>query len=70
VPIISAGTAEGTAYGAAVAAGLATGLWRTLMDIPLGQGHRWRPGMDVERRAQLYARWKRALQRSLGWLDQ
>jgi glycerol kinase len=69
VPVTSAGTVESTAYGAAAAAGLATGLWRAPTDIPLSQGHCWRPGMDAERRAQLYARWKRALQRSLGWLD-
>jgi glycerol kinase len=69
VPVVSAHTAETTAFGAACAAGLATGLWRSTREIPQGQGHRWHPGMEAGQRARLYARWKRALQKSLDWLD-
>jgi glycerol kinase len=69
VPVVSAHTAETTAFGAACAAGLATGLWRSTREIPQGQGHRWHPVMDAGQRARLFARWKRALQKSLDWLD-
>ena len=69
LPVVSAHTTETTAFGAACAAGLATGLWRLAGDIPHGQGQRWQPRMDSERRTYLYSRWKRALQRSLDWID-
>ena len=67
--VASAHTTETTAFGAACAAGLATGLWKSPADIPHGQGPRWQPSMDSERRNYLYSRWKRALQRSLDWID-
>jgi glycerol kinase len=67
--VASAHTTEITAFGAACAAGLAAGLWGSPMQLPLGQGRRWQPRMDAAQRAHLYSRWKRALQRSLGWLD-
>jgi glycerol kinase len=67
--VASAHTAETTAFGAACAAGLATGLWRSTAQIPHGRGRCWHPRMDAARRAQLHSRWKRALQRSLDWID-
>jgi glycerol kinase len=67
--VASAHTAETTAFGAACAAGLATGLWNSPADLPRGQGRRWQPHMEDARRAHLYSRWKRALQRSLDWID-
>jgi glycerol kinase len=67
--VASASTTETTAFGAACAAGLATGLWRSPADIPHGQGRRWQPRMEDAQRQRLFARWKRALQRSLDWLE-
>jgi glycerol kinase len=67
--VASAHTAETTAFGAACAAGLATGLWRSPADIPRGQGRRWQPQMEAARRTHLFSRWKRALQRSLDWIE-
>ena len=69
IEVASAQNAETTVFGAACAAGLAAGLWRSPADIPVGDGRRWQPRMDATQRARLYARWKRALQRSLDWLD-
>jgi glycerol kinase len=67
--VASAHTTETTAFGAACAAALATGLWRSPMEIPGGRGRCWQPRMDGARRAHLYSRWKRALQRSLDWIE-
>ena len=60
---------ETTALGAAYLAGLAVGFWKDLEDVA---GHwradrRFRPQMPAERREELYAGWKRAVERAKGW---
>src|SRR6185312_375813 len=61
--------AETTALGAAYLAGLATNFWESLEQI----AHHWphdrifEPQMNVDQRESLYARWKRAVGRSLKW---
>jgi glycerol kinase len=69
VPTIRPQVAETTALGAAYAAGLATGAWSYLEEVRANwrEARRWEPRMDggeVERR---YARWREAVERSLGW---
>ncbi|MDP8024038.1 MAG: glycerol kinase GlpK [Nitrososphaeria archaeon] len=60
---------ETTAQGAAYLAGLATGFWQTLEELKLN----WKldkafyPEMDFDQREKLYAGWKAALKRSMGW---
>jgi glycerol kinase len=69
VPVVRPAVTETTALGAAYAAGLATGFWPDL-DALRGywrQDRRWTPAMGAEQRAGLYAGWKRAVDRSLGW---
>ncbi|MFN2120763.1 MAG: glycerol kinase GlpK [Anaerolineales bacterium] len=70
VPVVRPSVAETTALGAAYAAGLAVGFWKSLDEL---RAHwrvdkTWEPRMDAARREELYAIWKRAVQRTLGWL--
>ncbi|HYE17874.1 MAG TPA: glycerol kinase GlpK [Tepidisphaeraceae bacterium] len=69
-PVIRPTVTETTALGAAYAAGLAVGFWRDLSEVQAN----WRvdrtfePRMPVGRREELYTDWKRAIERSLGWV--
>jgi len=64
-------TVETTALGAAYAAGLAVGYWKSLEDLRANWGlaRTWNPRIDEPQRARLYGSWKKAVQRSLGWVD-
>jgi len=61
--------AETTALGAAYLAGLAVGFWKSPDEL----ARQWaidrtfEPRMSVDQREHLYAGWKRAVERSLGW---
>jgi len=61
---------ETTSLGAAYSAGLAVGFWRDLDEIR----RNWRvdkvfvPKWDEKRREGMYRGWRRAVERSLGWL--
>jgi glycerol kinase len=71
VPVVRPKVIETTALGAAYAAGLAVGYWQSTDDIKANWGvdKRWHPGMAEERRALLYAKWNKAVSRSLDWAD-
>ena len=71
VPVVRPRVIETTALGAAYAAGLAVGYWRSTAEITANWGvdKRWRPQMAEDRRAALYARWNKAVERSRGWVD-
>jgi glycerol kinase len=71
VPVIRPQVAETTALGAAFAAGLAVGFWADQDELRerWAEDKRWEPAMDEGRREREYARWKQAVERSLGWLD-
>jgi glycerol kinase len=62
--------AETTALGAAYAAGLAVGVWASLDDLRTnwGEDRRWTPEMEESDRAAIYARWKKAVERTLDWI--
>jgi len=70
VPVIRPTVAETTSLGAAYAAGLAVGFWDNLEDLRQNWGvdKTWEPQMDKEKRAELYAGWKKAVQRTLNWV--
>ncbi len=71
VPVIRPRIVETTALGAAYAAGLATGFWRGLDDLR-GQwaiDREWDPQLDAGTRERLYYDWKRAVQRTLDWVE-
>lgn len=62
---------ETTALGAACLAGLAVGFWDGLDEIKnLREADRiFEPQMDIKERGRLYAGWKRAVERSRGWIE-
>ena len=70
VPIIRPMVIETTALGAAYAAGLATGFWNDTNELKANwsEGKRWIPSMSPKKREHLYARWKKAIERSFDWL--
>jgi glycerol kinase len=63
--------AETTALGAAYAAGLATGFWTSLDELRINwlEDHRWIPKISEEERAAGYEGWKKAVQRTLDWVQ-
>ena len=71
VPVSRPAVAETTALGAAYAAGLATGFWRDTDELRTHwrESERWSPQWSEDRRAGGYAGWKRAVERTLGWVD-
>src|SRR4051794_35160112 len=72
VPVIRPSVTETTALGAAYAAGLATGFWSDQGELKerWAEDKRWEPQMDEGEREKQYARWKKAVQRSLDWVDE
>jgi glycerol kinase len=72
VPVIRPKVAETTALGAAYAAGLATGFWNSLEDLRQNWGvdRTWEPNMAAAKRDELYRNWKRAVERSFGWVEE
>ncbi|WNV90674.1 glycerol kinase GlpK [Umezawaea sp. Da 62-37] len=71
VPVIRPVVAETTALGAAYAAGLAVGFWAGEDDIRANwaQDKQWDPSMDEDQRAREYKNWKKAVTRTLDWVD-
>ena len=63
--------AETTALGAAYAAGLATGFWADPDDLRANwqESRRWSPSWSEEQRAAGYAGWRKAVQRTLDWVE-
>ena len=63
---------ETTALGAAYAAGLAVGFWKTLDELRQNWGidRVFEPQWDEARREMGYVGWKKAVERSKGWLSQ
>ena len=71
VPVIRPTVTETTALGAAFAAGLAVGFWPDQAELRARwtPERRWEPRMDERLREREYARWKKAVARSLDWVD-
>ncbi len=71
VPVVRPRVTETTALGAAYAAGLATGFWNSLDELRAkwGKDKEWTPNMDEATRARLYAEWKKAVQRTMHWVE-
>src|SRR5271154_2919034 len=71
VPVSRPVVAETTALGAAYAAGLATGFWRDTGELRANwhESKRWSPSWTDEQRAGGYAGWRKAVQRTLDWVD-
>ena len=71
IPVIRPIVTETTALGAAYAAGLSVGFWQSFDDLKKNWSvdKVWKPQMDAGRRLALLADWKKALERSYGWID-
>ena len=71
VPVSRPVVAETTALGAAYAAGLATGFWSTTEELRANwnESKRWLPTWTEEQRADGYRGWKKAVERTLNWVE-
>jgi glycerol kinase len=71
VPVSRPVVAETTALGAAYAAGLATGFWKDTGELRANwrESRRWQPTWSSDRRAAGYAGWRKAVDRTLNWVD-
>jgi glycerol kinase len=69
VPVVRPVVPETTALGAAYAAGLAVGLWPDLESLRRNWrvDRQWEPAWSAHQRDEAYARWRKAVERSLGW---
>lgn len=71
VPVSKPVVAETTALGAAYAAGLAVGFWDDQESLRgyWQEAERWEPRSSEEQRRAGYAGWKKAVERTLDWVD-
>jgi len=71
VPVIRPRVTETTALGAAYAAGLAVGFWSGLDELRQhwSEEKRWLPVVEHAYREEQYRGWKKAVERTLGWVD-
>jgi glycerol kinase len=69
-PVVRPAITETTALGAAYAAGLATGFWPDLASLRAQwrKAAEWTPAMAADRREAEYRQWKKAVERTLGWV--
>jgi glycerol kinase len=71
VPVSRPVVAETTALGAAYAAGLAVGFWAGTDELVANwhESQRWEPAWTDQQRQDGHAQWKKAVERTLGWVD-
>ena len=71
VPVCRPVVAETTALGAAYAAGLGAGFWRSTDELRehWQEDRRWTPTWSAQRRAEGYTGWRKAVERTLGWIE-
>ncbi len=70
VPVLRPGIIESTAQGAAYLAGIGAGIWK-MKDLTKVQqiDRTFEPGLSQVDREKLYTRWKKAVQRTMNWLE-
>ncbi len=71
VPVVRPSITETTALGAAYAAGLAVGYWKNQDELVSNwkKDKEWQPQMNRETSRLLYAKWKKAVQKTFDWID-
>lgn len=71
IPVVRPVVAETSALGAAYAAGLAVGFWSDLDDLRANwhEGERWEPRMAEPERQRLLRSWRKAVTKTLDWVD-
>ncbi|MFD7510185.1 glycerol kinase GlpK [Streptomyces sp. NPDC059853] len=72
VPVVRPMVSETTCLGAAYAAGLAVGFWSDVSELRANwrRAAEWTPQMDAAERDREYKLWLKAVQRTMGWLDE
>jgi glycerol kinase len=70
-PVVRPVVAETTCLGAAYAAGLAVGFWPNVESLRANwkKSAEWKPAMDSTLREKNFAKWKKAVQRTMDWID-
>ncbi|WP_084102089.1 glycerol kinase GlpK [Demequina sp. NBRC 110051] len=71
VDVVRPQVAETTALGAAYAAGIAVGYWSGEQDVidNWAEDKRWESQMDADERGRLMRNWKKAVTKTLDWVD-
>lgn len=71
VPVVRPVVPETTALGAAYAAGLSVGFWSGLDDLRANwhEDKRWEPSMTDEERERLMRDWRKAISKTLDWVE-
>lgn len=71
LPVVRPEVIETTALGAAYAAGLAVGFWESVDEVRerWAEDARWTPAMEQGERERLVKGWKKAVERTLDWVD-
>lgn len=71
VEVVRPKVAETTALGAAYAAGIAVGYWDGEQDVidNWAEDKRWRPDLDEDERARMMRNWKKAVTKTMDWVD-
>lgn len=71
-PVVRPVVAETTALGAAYAAGLALGFWKDKQELRAqwAVDKTWTPSVDAGTRERWYAGWKKAVEKSLDWVNE
>lgn len=72
VPVVRPQVIETTALGAAYAAGIAVGFWDGEQDVinNWSEDKRWEPAMDKDEVERQYRNWKKAVSKTLDWVDE
>ncbi|WP_414942027.1 glycerol kinase GlpK [Amycolatopsis sp. cmx-11-51] len=72
IPVSRPTVAETTCLGAAYAAGLAVGYWADLAVLRSNwhKAAEWHPHLDEQLRERRYRKWRKAVRRSLDWVDE
>ena len=70
-PVVRPMVAETTCLGAAYAAGLAVGFWPDTDALRANwrRAAEWTPRMDADKRDREYKSWLKAVERTMGWLE-
>ncbi len=71
IPVVRPKVVETTALGVAYAAGLAVGVWSSLDELRAHwqEDVRFEPRMGAEERRRRYRQWKKAVAKSIDWVD-
>ena len=71
VPVVRPMVRETVSLGAAYAAGLAVGFWKDTDELSSNwaEDKRWNPTMEETERERQLRMWKKAVERTLDWVD-